>query len=83
MLGAALGALGGGGGGGAAGPPKKPKPNNQNAPHVNIVDNGRTMFTGPNGSTGGLGMDMNGFAMSFSGVPGFNLQAMQNMLGGN
>ena len=40
------------------------------------------MFTGPNGVQGGAGMDLNGFAMSFSGVPGFNMQAMQGMMGG-
>ena len=39
------------------------------------------MVAGPGGIQGAGSLDMPGFFMSFSGVPGFNTGAVQNMLG--
>ena len=48
----------------------------QNAPRINIIDNNRTMISGQNGGKGidGKAFDVAGFAMSLSGIPGFNMQ---------
>ena len=48
----------------------------QNAPKINLIDNGRTMVAGPGGIQGAGSLDMPGFFMSFSGVPGFNTGAV-------
>ena len=56
MLGAMMGAMGGGGGGGGGAPEG---PTQQTAPSINIIDNNRSMMTGPGGFPfGNEGMGM-------------------------
>ena len=49
---------------------------------MNLVNNYKLMVSGPDGFAGAP-FDLEGFAMSFSGVPGFDIDQVRKLMYGN